>query len=85
MLDVRSEEEWAIARLKGARLIPVGELAGRLGELGRSRPLVVYCKTGVRGRRAAKLLVEAGFTEVRNLRGGIDRWAREIDPTIPRY
>ena len=52
---------------------------------GHSRPLVVYCKTGVRGRRAAKLLVEAGFTEVRNLRGGIDRWAREIDPTIPRY
>jgi adenylyltransferase/sulfurtransferase len=85
LLDVRSGAEWSITHLEGAVHIPLGDLEGRLAELDASRPLVVYCKTGARSARAAALLVARGFADVRNLSGGIERWARDIDPTIPRY
>ncbi len=72
LLDVRSAGEWAGGHLEGARHVPVGELAGRLTELPRDRPVVVYCASGFRSARAAALLAEAGFT-VHDL-GAIDRW-----------
>jgi adenylyltransferase/sulfurtransferase len=85
LLDVRSAEERAIARLDGGLHIPLSELEGRLDELARDQPLVVYCKVGSRSARAVQLLLEHGFTRVLNLAGGIDRWAVEIDASIPRY
>jgi adenylyltransferase/sulfurtransferase len=85
LLDVRSSEEWNIAHLDGALHIPLGELPGRLTELEATRPVLVYCKTGGRAARAATLLAARGFADVLNLSGGIERWARDIDPTIPRY
>ncbi len=85
LLDVREPEEWAIARIEGARLIPLGELAQRVDELTGAREIVVYCKMGGRSARAAAQLAELGFRGVRNLEGGIDRWGRDVDPSMPRY
>jgi adenylyltransferase/sulfurtransferase len=85
LLDVRTPEEWAICRLPGARLIPLGELERRLGELDRARETVVYCHLGGRSAAAVELLRRQGFALVRNLAGGIDAWAREVDPAMPRY
>ncbi len=85
LLDVRTAEEWAIARLEGARHIPIAELEQRIGELDPEEPLVVYCKMGGRGARAVRVLLERGFRRVVNLAGGLERWAAEIDPSMPRY
>ncbi|MCL4307745.1 MAG: molybdopterin-synthase adenylyltransferase MoeB [Candidatus Thermoplasmatota archaeon] len=85
LIDVREPGEWAIARIDGARLIPQGELAECLDELTSARSLVLYCKSGERSRDAADLLLNLGFRNVRSLRGGIDAWTREIDPSLPRY
>jgi molybdopterin/thiamine biosynthesis adenylyltransferase/rhodanese-related sulfurtransferase len=85
LLDVRTDEEWAIVHLDGALHIPIAELAQRIGELDPAAPLVVYCKIGARGARAVRILAEHGFTRVMNLSGGLDRWTAEVDTTIPRY
>ncbi|MHB1932466.1 MAG: molybdopterin-synthase adenylyltransferase MoeB [Thermoplasmata archaeon] len=85
LLDVREPEEWAIARIEGARLIPLGELAERVDELTGAREIVVYCKMGGRSARAVAQLTELGFRGVRHLDGGIDRWSRDVDPSMPRY
>ncbi len=85
LVDVREPGEFAINRIPGARLIPLGELAKRTGELKRSEPIVLYCKMGGRSSRATRRLLDLGFTRVRNLRGGIDAWADRVDPTLVRY
>jgi len=83
LLDVRQPEEFALASLEGAQLIPLGELSSRLGELPPGE-LVVYCHIGMRSLQAAAMLVAQGRPAV-SLRGGIDAWARRIDPNLPRY
>jgi len=87
LLDVREPGEHALAHLAGARLIPLGELVGRLDELDdwRGREIVVYCHHGVRSLHALGILRAAGFERALNLRGGIDRWSTEVDPAVPRY
>jgi sulfur-carrier protein adenylyltransferase/sulfurtransferase len=85
ILDVREPFEAAICSLPGARLIPLGELPRRLGELDRSAEIVVHCKSGGRSARATALLRERGFTRVFNLTGGILQWISEIDGTLARY
>ena len=85
ILDVREPSEAAICRLPGSRLIPLGELARRLGELDPSAEVVVHCKSGGRSARAVRLLQEKGFTRASNLDGGILRWISEIDGTLARY
>jgi sulfur-carrier protein adenylyltransferase/sulfurtransferase len=85
LLDVREPFEWEIARLPDARLIPLGELPARLGELDGHREIVVYCHYGSRARRAVELLRAAGFSKVRLLRGGIDAWATDVDPGVAKY
>ncbi|HEU4698189.1 MAG TPA: molybdopterin-synthase adenylyltransferase MoeB [Gemmatimonadales bacterium] len=85
VLDVREPHEWEIARIPGARLIPLGELPGRLDELERGVEIVAHCHHGARSLRAVRLLREAGFERVRSLAGGIDAWAVEVDPTVRRY
>ncbi|MBK8978325.1 MAG: rhodanese-like domain-containing protein [Planctomycetes bacterium] len=73
-LDVRTPPEHHSHRLAKARLIPVGELAGRLGELDPSRPHLVVCEHGVRSLVACQILAEHGFDRLWNLRGGMARW-----------
>jgi len=85
LLDVREPWEWAVSSLanRGARLIPLGELDDRLGEIPTDRPVVVYCRTGQRSLQAALRMAEAGFGPVSNLRGGMLAWAREVEPGLP--
>lgn len=85
LLDVREPHELEISQLSGARLIPLGQLASRLSELDSAQEMVVFCKGGTRSARALELLVSAGFRKVRNLKGGINTWAKEVDPTLPVY
>ena len=79
ILDVRTGREFADGHLEGAVLIPVQELQRRMGELAgnEQRPVLVYCRTGNRSTVAAKLLVDAGFTRVANMRRGVVDWARQ--------
>jgi molybdopterin/thiamine biosynthesis adenylyltransferase/rhodanese-related sulfurtransferase/molybdopterin converting factor small subunit len=85
LIDVREPHEFEIARIPGARLIPLATLPERLAELDSSRPIVLHCHHGTRSMRALEMLRRAGFRKLRNLRGGIDSWSREIDPAVPRY
>lgn len=86
LLDVRDHDEFQWARLPGARLIPLDELPERLDELEalKGQPVVVYCHLGVRSLAGAELLRELGV-EATSLRGGIEAWSTEIDPSVPRY
>ena len=85
LLDVREVHEWRICNLPGSVLVPFGTLPARLQDLPRDRGIVVYCHSGARSGRAARFLRERGFARVYNLRGGIDAWAREVDPSMPTY
>lgn len=85
LLDVREPHELQISALPGALNIPLGTLAARLSELDSARDMVVFCKAGTRSARALELLVSAGFKRVKNLKGGINSWAREVDPDLPIY
>ena len=85
LIDVREPYEWRIARIDGARLIPLARFAATAGELPRDQDIVLYCHHGMRSRAAAEFLVAQGFTRVWNLTGGIDRWSAEVDSSIPTY
>jgi len=85
LLDVREPHELEISHLEGADLIPLGQLAARLSELDSADEMVVFCKAGTRSARALELLASAGFRKVKNLKGGINAWAREVDPSLPIY
>ncbi len=85
LLDVREPHELEISALPGALNIPLGTLAARLSELDSAQDMVVFCKSGVRSTRALELLASAGFKKVKNLKGGINAWAREVDPNLPIY
>jgi adenylyltransferase/sulfurtransferase len=85
LIDVREPQEWALGHIPSARLIPLGTLPSALAALDSARDVVVYCKGGVRGARAARALQAAGFRRVWNLTGGILRWSKDVDPTIPQY
>lgn len=85
LLDVREPHELEISRLDGATVVPLGQLATRLSELDSAEEMVVVCKSGTRSARALELLVSAGFRKVKNLKGGINAWSEEIDPSLPIY
>ena len=85
LLDVREPHELEISALPNAVNIPLGQLAGRLSELDSAEDMVVFCKGGTRSARALELLVSAGFKKVKNLKGGINAWAKEVDEKLPIY
>src|SRR5665213_384295 len=85
IIDVREPHEWNIGRIPSARLMPLGTLPGAADELNRDADIVVYCHHGMRSEAAAYALLDAGFRNVRNLVGGIDRWSNEVDQRVPRY
>jgi adenylyltransferase/sulfurtransferase len=85
ILDVREPQEWQIARIDGAVLIPLGEVPQRYGEIDRNQLVVCQCRSGVRSAKAASFLRSVGFERVVNLTGGILRWSDEVDPTQPKY
>ncbi len=87
LLDVREPEEYAICRLPGSVLIPLGELPSRFGELdvAEDATLVVYCHHGIRSNRGAAFLHQQGIENAVNMTGGIEWWSQQIDPSVPRY
>jgi sulfur-carrier protein adenylyltransferase/sulfurtransferase len=84
LLDVREPWEWAVSNLSehGARLIPLGELGERMGEIPPGRPVVVYCRSGQRSRTAARRLAASGRSDVSSMAGGLAAWAEAVDPTL---
>ena len=87
ILDVREPHEWEIANLSdlGARLMPMGEVAARMHELDTAQEIVVQCRSGGRSADVIRELQQHGFKKLLNLEGGINRWAREVDPSLPVY
>src|SRR5215203_513108 len=85
VIDVREPNEHAICQIPGARLIPQGQLAQHLAEFDPSAEVVVHCKMGGRSGRAVAMMRQHGFTNARNLTGGVLAWVSEIDPTQPKY
>lgn len=86
LLDVRNPYEVAIASIPSTdKLIPIDQLPERINELDSAREMVVYCRSGARSGRAVELLKSVGFRKVKNLVGGILRWADEVDPSVPKY
>ncbi len=82
LLDVREPQEAAIASIPGSLLVPLGTLPERLTSVERTRPVVVYCRSGARSARAVELLRKAGLSRTYNLAGGILAWARDVDPSL---
>lgn len=87
LLDVRQPEEYEIARIDGAELIPMSELPARVEEVRAhaGQSIIVYCHHGMRSLHATHWLRSQGFEDVRSMAGGIDAWSVQIDPSVPRY
>jgi rhodanese-related sulfurtransferase len=87
LLDCRTPDEHATARIVGSVLIPMQELPDRVAELEahRDRPIIVHCHHGMRSLRVTHWLRERGFPHVQSLHGGIEAWSAEVDPTVPTY
>ena len=85
LIDVREPWEFEYCRIEGSMLIPLGELPARIDELPAKRPLVIVCHHGNRSWYAAVMLEQAGFADVFNLRGGVEAWAVDVEPTMKRY
>ncbi len=86
LLDVREPWEYEAARIAGSKHIPMGDIPARFNqELDPESHIVVVCHHGVRSMNVTAWLRQQGFDKVQSLRGGIDRWAREVDPTVPLY
>ncbi len=85
LIDVREPHELAISALPGAEVIPLGALASKMHTLDSADEIVLFCKSGTRSARALELLAGAGFRKLKNLRGGINAWARQVDPELPIY
>ena len=87
LLDCRTPEEHATARIEGAILIPMQELPERVGELTawRDKPVIVHCHHGMRSLKVARWLRDQGFSRAVSMQGGIEAWSMEIDPSVPRY
>ena len=86
LIDVRQPDEHEFARIKGAKLIPLGDIVKRIDELDANREVILHCKAGGRSAKAIEMLQKAGFTaELKNLKGGITAWSNEVDPKIPKY
>lgn len=85
LIDVREPHEWQICHIEGAKLIPLGEIAQRAHELDTSDEIVLQCKMGGRSMKALRFLHDLGFRKLKNVKGGIDAWAKEIDSSMPRY
>jgi rhodanese-related sulfurtransferase len=85
ILDVREDEEVALAPFPAATHIPMGEVPSRISELDMEREVVVVCHHGIRSAQVAGYLASLGFERVFNLTGGIDAWSLTVDPQVPRY
>jgi rhodanese-related sulfurtransferase len=79
IIDVREQFEFAMGHIHDAKLIPVGRLESRMGEIDKTKPILLYCATGSRSRAAAQFLAQAGYSKIYNLKLGIVRWNYDIE------
>ena len=87
LIDVREPDEWALARIEGAELLPLSQWPAIAQEklTDPAAPLLIQCHHGARSAQATAFLLRSGFTDVHNVAGGIDAWSLEIDSAVPRY
>ncbi len=85
LLDVREEWEFSICQIEGSRNVPMAQIPAAVQDLDPTTATVVICHHGMRSAQVADYLERCGFETVINLEGGIDAWAREIDPNMPTY
>jgi rhodanese-related sulfurtransferase len=85
LLDVRQPWEFQTCHIAESLLVPMSEIPARVGELEPREPLVVICHHGARSMQVAMFLEKQGFSAVNNLAGGVDAWARTVDPAMPVY
>ena len=85
LLDVREPHEYSLAKIEGSVLIPLGTIPTSLDKLDPNREIVAMCHKGMRSADAMGFLLQQGFSNVKNLVGGIDAWSVEIDSSVPRY
>jgi sulfur-carrier protein adenylyltransferase/sulfurtransferase len=85
LIDVREPHEYQICKIPGSRLIPLGEIALRASEIDTADEVILQCRSGGRSAKALQTLQTMGFKRLKNLRGGILAWSKEIDPSVPQY
>jgi adenylyltransferase/sulfurtransferase len=87
LVDVRNANELGICKLSYDAWIPLPEFGGRWEELLKHKndEVIIYCRSGARSGQATQFLKQQGFTHVKNMVGGMLRWANEVDPTVPKY
>ncbi len=85
LLDVREPHEFSMAKIEGSTLIPLGTLPQSLNQLDPTDEIVALCHKGMRSADAVGFLLQQGFSDVKNLIGGIEAWSVEIDHSVPRY
>jgi rhodanese-related sulfurtransferase len=86
LIDVREASEYRTAKIEGSELKPLGQIANWANELAdKGEEIVLHCHHGMRSDRASQYLAAQGFTNVKNLIGGIDEWSLKIDPSVTRY
>jgi adenylyltransferase/sulfurtransferase len=86
LIDVREQTEYGTAKIEGSELKPLGQIANWANELAdKGEEIVLHCHHGMRSDRACQYLAAQGFTDVKNLIGGIDEWSLKVDPSVPRY
>ena len=85
LVDIREPWEYDICRIDGSENMAMADLAARLGEMGPGRDTVLICHHGMRSRQVAEYLSSLGLSGIMNLEGGLDAWARTVDPDMPQY
>ncbi|MBS1807228.1 MAG: hypothetical protein JST84_03440 [Acidobacteria bacterium] len=85
LIDVREQHEYQYCRIPGAELKPLGQIAQWIHDLDPAEELILQCHHGMRSQRACMMLASQGFTNVKNLTGGIDAWSLSVDASVPRY
>ncbi|MDB6148568.1 MAG: rhodanese-like domain protein [Chthoniobacter sp.] len=87
LIDVREADEWAVAHVAGAELVPLSEWPGVVPQklVNPAQPLLILCHHGSRSARATEFLLRIGFADVTNVAGGIDAWSLRVDPGVARY
>jgi rhodanese-related sulfurtransferase len=85
LVDVREQWEYDLAKIPGAKLIPLGTLPANLNTLLDADEVICYCHHGMRSLDAAVWLRQQGVESAKSMAGGIERWSVEVDPEVPRY
>ncbi|KAA3598031.1 MAG: rhodanese-like domain-containing protein [Calditrichaeota bacterium] len=85
LVDVREPHEFEISKIENSIKIPLGDLPSKLEEIPKDKEVIIHCRSGVRSANAVMFMSQAGYTNIKNLVGGINYWAQTIDTNLPVY